>query len=219
MTDSPYIVEVTTDSFAEVLQASFQVPVLMDFWADWCQPCHVLMPILAKLAEDYRGKFILAKLNTEENREIAAQFGIRSIPTVKLFKDGQIVDEFMGALPEQGVRQFLDRHIVDEEQLAEALALKLQVFADEIENAPDTDELEARLAADDSDHQARYLLAMRKVTAGDVDTALELLLQLMQKDRGFEDDAGRRALIKVFELLGDDPRVSRYRRRMTSLLY
>jgi putative thioredoxin len=183
VTDSPFIVEVTADNFAEIMQASFQVPVLMDFWADWCQPCHVLMPILAKLAEDYGGKFVLAKLNTEENQEIAAQFGIRSIPTVKLFKDGQVADEFMGALPEKAVRQFLDKHIVDEEGAAEDQARKLQVFADEVEDAPDASELEARLSADDDDHEARYLLAMHKVVEGDVDAALELLLQLMQKER------------------------------------
>ena len=68
------------------MEASFQVPVLVDFWAGWCQPCQVLMPVLAKLAEEYRGKFLLGKLNTEEEQEIAAQFGIRSIPTVKLFR-------------------------------------------------------------------------------------------------------------------------------------
>ena len=219
MANSPYIVDVSTDNFAEVMQASFQVPVLMDFWADWCQPCHMLMPVLAKLADDYGGKFVLAKLNTEQNQEIAAQFGIKSIPNVKLFKDGQVVDEFMGALPEQGVRQFLDKHIVDEGKAAEERARKLQVFADEVEDAPDAAELEARLTSDDNDHEARYLLAMHKVIEDDVDTALELLLQLMQKDRSYQDDAGRRGLIKVFELLGDDPRVSTYRRRMTSLLY
>ncbi len=125
----------------------------------------------------------------------------------------------MGALPEQGVRQFLDKHIVDAEQVAEEQARKLQVFADEVEGGPDTGELEARLAADDTDHEARYLLAMRKVIEGDVDTALELLLQLMQRDRSYEDDAGRRGLINVFELLGDDPRVSQYRRRMANLMY
>ena len=82
MADSPHIIDVTKDNFADVMQASFQVPILMDFWADWCQPCHMLMPVLAKLAKDYGGKFVLAKLNTEQNQEIAAQFGIKSIPNV-----------------------------------------------------------------------------------------------------------------------------------------
>ena len=90
MTDSPYVIEVSAETFPQiVLAGSRQQPVLVDFWADWCAPCKSLMPLLAKLAEEYRGKFILAKVNTEEQRELAAQFGIRSLPTVKLFKNGQ----------------------------------------------------------------------------------------------------------------------------------
>ncbi|MDH3621826.1 MAG: thioredoxin [Gammaproteobacteria bacterium] len=219
MADSPYIVEVTKENYAELMEASFKVPVLMDFWAGWCQPCLALMPVLARLADDYQGKFLLAKLNTEEEQEIAAQFGIRSIPTVKLFKDGQPVDEFTGALPEQAVRQFLDQHIVDEEAAAEEQALKLQVFADEVVDAPDAPALEASVAANPDDHEARYQLAMRKVVDQDFDGAMDLLLEVMRRDRQFGDDAGRKGLLKVFELLGDDPRVNQYRRRMTNLLY
>ncbi len=85
MAESPFIIDVTRENYAEVMEASSRVPVLIDFWASWCQPCQVLMPILAKLAEEYEGKFLLGKLNTEEQQEIAAHFGIRSIPTVKLF--------------------------------------------------------------------------------------------------------------------------------------
>ena len=219
MAESPYIIEVTRENYAEVMEASFKVPVLIDFWASWCQPCQVLMPILARLADEYGGKFILGKLNTEEQQEIAQHFGIRSIPTVKLFQDGQPIDEFMGALPEQGVRAFLDKHIVDEAAVAEELERKLQVFRDELGEAPPAAELEARLSADAGDSEARYQLALHKVLEQDTEAAMELLLRLMQKDRGYGDDAGRQWLIKVFDLLGDDPRVGQYRRRMTSLLY
>lgn len=285
MADSPFIIEVTRENYPKLMEASFQVPLLMDFWASWCQPCQVLMPVLAKLAEEYQGKFLLGKLNTEEQPEIAGQFGIRSIPTVKLFRDGRPVDEFLGALPEKAVRAFLDRHIARESDgqvvaardrlaagdadgaiallneareadpdnpritlaLAEALATTGDVagaeaaleglpaeerdkpevaalrgrlfFEGELAGAPGTAELEERLAADPGDHEARYQLALRNVVEQNYETAMELLLELMQQDRRFGDDAGRGGLVKIFELLGDDPRVSRYRKRMASLLH
>ena len=251
MADSPFIVEVGRENFEQLMQTSFEVPVLIDFWADWCQPCHMLMPILAKLADDYQGKFLLAKLNTEQEQEIAARFGIRSIPTCKLIRDGQSVDEFMGALPEQAVRQFLDKHIAreadpavaqarqllqagdatgaeaaldklpaDEQDTPEVTTLRERLFfAKQIAEAPDASELEATLASDSGNLGALHQLALRKVVDEEYDAAMELMLQLMQKDRAYGDDAGRVGLLKVFELLGDDPRVSRYRSRMASLLY
>ena len=285
MADSPYIVEVTRENYAQVMEASFQVPVLVDFWASWCQPCQVLMPILAKLADEYEGRFLLGKLNTEEQQEIAAQFGIRSIPTVKLFRNGQPVDEFMGALPERSVREFLDRHVAREsdtqvaqahEQLlagntdaaiallneahqadpdnpriviflaqaqgaagdlaaAEATLDSLPAsergkpevamlrghlfFESQVAGTPAAAELEARLAVDPDDSEALYQLALQNVVRQDYDQGMEFLIDLMRRDRAFGDDAARQTLLKVFELLGNDPRVNQYRRRMASLLY
>lgn len=123
---SPHIIEATAQNFAsEVLERSTHVPVLVDFWADWCAPCRTLMPILAQLAEQFDGSFVLAKVNTEEQQELALHFGVRSLPTVKLFRDGEVVDEFMGALPEAQVRQFLDAHLERQSDrvLAQARAL------------------------------------------------------------------------------------------------
>jgi len=110
--NSPYIIDVNQENFEQaVLQASFNAPVMVDFWAPWCNPCKVLMPVLTKLAEEYEGKFILAKVNVDDNQPLATQFNARSVPTVKIFRNGAVVDEFMGAQPESNVRMVLDNHI------------------------------------------------------------------------------------------------------------
>ena len=104
--------ETGTDTFErDVLKASEKVPVLVDFWAPWCAPCRALKPILEKLAGEYQGRFLLAKVNSDEHPQLSAQFGVRGIPNVKAFVDGKLADEFTGALPEAGVRAFIDRLI------------------------------------------------------------------------------------------------------------
>lgn len=109
---SPHIFDVDQANFeAEVLEASLQTPVLVDFWATWCGPCKSLGPLLEKLAVEYNGAFRLGKVDVDQNQELAGVFGIRSIPTVILVKDGQILDGFAGALPEGQLRQFLARHV------------------------------------------------------------------------------------------------------------
>ncbi len=111
MPTSPFIFEADAANFSDLLQRSREVPVLVDFWASWCAPCQMLMPVLAKLAEEYQGKFLLVKVNTDEQPEIAQAFGVRSLPTLMLFKDGQPVDSLLGAQPESTLRQMLDRYI------------------------------------------------------------------------------------------------------------
>lgn len=112
MSTSPHIVEVSRDQFPSlVLQESRNRPVLVDFWADWCQPCQMLIPILSKLAEEYAGGFLLAKVNTDQEQELAMEYGVRSLPTVMLFRDGEVADQFMGVQPESAVRELLERHL------------------------------------------------------------------------------------------------------------
>ncbi|MEO5363820.1 MAG: thioredoxin [Magnetococcus sp. DMHC-8] len=112
MKKTEWLIDVDQASFdRDVLERSSDVPVLVDFWAPWCAPCRALGPILEKLLREKEGRFVLAKVDSDKNPELSREYGVRSIPTVMLFVDGEVEDEFTGALPEQAVRQFLDRAI------------------------------------------------------------------------------------------------------------
>jgi putative thioredoxin len=109
---TPNVFDVDQQTFeADVLQASLTTPVLVDFWATWCEPCKTLGPMLEKLAAEYNGAFRLGKVDVDKQQELAGMFGIRSIPTVMLVKDGEVLDGFAGALPEGQLREFLSRHV------------------------------------------------------------------------------------------------------------
>ncbi|MBC9252352.1 thioredoxin [Pseudomonas alcaligenes] len=154
MSDTPYIFDISgAASFEQlVIENSFHKPVLVDFWAEWCAPCKALMPLLAKIAEEYRGELLLAKVNCDIEQDIVARFGIRSLPTVVLFKNGQPVDGFAGAQPESAIREMLKPHVAEPAPLAadpmeaaqalfaegrfgEAEALLQQVLTENNENA------------------------------------------------------------------------------------
>ena len=106
------VIEADDQSFAEkVVEQSKKVSVVVDFWAEWCTPCHMLSPTLESLAQEHKGKFVLAKVDVEQAPQQSQQFAIMSIPSVKMFKDGKVFDEFVGALPEPAVREWLEKNL------------------------------------------------------------------------------------------------------------
>ena len=124
---SAHAIDVTNDTFErDVIEASKSTPVVVDFWAPWCGPCRVLKPILEKLALEYGGRFKLAKVNSDENQEIAAAYAIRSIPDVMAFRDGKAVSHFLGAVPESQVRAFIDDLFPTPAEIERARAAELR---------------------------------------------------------------------------------------------
>lgn len=162
--------ETGTEAFErDVLQASEKVPVLVDFWAPWCAPCRALKPILEKLAGEYQGRFLLAKVNSDEHPQLAARFGVRGIPNVKAFVDGKLADEFTGALPESGVRAFIDRLIPTPGE-------KLRRTARALVNQGDFDEAE------------RHLRSALDLEPGNLAVRLDLVELLLAKNSHEEAD-------------------------------
>ncbi len=282
-----HTLDVNQANFEEqVITASFKQPVVIDFWAPWCAPCKVLKPVLEKLANEYGGKFLLAKVNSDENPEIAARFAVRGIPAVKALVDGKVVDEFTGALPESAVREWLDRIIpspaeelrraarqqaetgdlkgalqrlkeaatldpanewvrVDAADIsfaqgdageaqrlldslkdhdilndARVLQLKAQVrLAEMSEEGESEASLAAAIAANGNDLEARLKLANVLIASNRHAEGMDQLLEIVQRDRKFKDDIGRKTLLDVFNLLGGQGElVAAYRRKLASVL-
>ena len=177
MTDAAltdHVFDVDQQTFeAEVLQASLTTPVLVDFWATWCEPYKTLGPMLEKLAAEYNGAFRLGKVDVDRQQELAGMFGIRSVPTVVLVKDGQVLDGFAGALPEGQLREFLSRHVQPLEAVKEAIA----------EEAPEPPEqainrLQQAIAAEPDKAELKLELALALMRAGQTDAAEAALTAL-----------------------------------------
>ena len=277
---SPHIKDITAEEFQQaVLQKSHEVPVVVDFWAEWCGPCRTLGPTLEKLAAEADGSFILAKVDVDTNQQLAAQFNVQGIPTVIGFRGGAPVDQFTGALPEPAIRQWLQGLLPSEVDLVveqardaaiagnletaerlfaavlveqpdhqeagtglaalqiasgrhdEALVLlgKLAV-TDEVERlqsaarlsasrGSDLSEIEQRLEADPDDARARIDLALALAGRAEYEPALDQLLTVV-KARGEAKDDARKAMLDIFEVLGDGhPLTTTYRRQLASALF
>ena len=281
------ISDVIDETFqALVVERSREVPVLVDFWAEWCGPCQMLMPILKKLTEEYDGKFVLAKVNTDDQQQLAKTHGIRSLPTLHVYKHGERVEEILAAQSEATLRILLDRYIErpsnrirdearelfqqgrhddalslleaacqeepDNHQLAldyaelcmrcgeldradatiaalprdvrdetEANRLrKLLEFAITGKSAPDIAALESTISGEPDNMKARYQLGAQYVLSDRFEEALETFMQMFESDRSFQEDAARKSLVSIFELLNNEGElVTRYRRKLFNLLH
>ncbi len=289
MSQTPYIFDVSNANFEQlVLENSFHKPVLVDFWAEWCAPCKALMPLLAKITEEYQGELLLAKVNCDIEQDVVARFGVRSLPTVVLFKDGQPVDGFAGAQPESAIRAMLEPHVpapaapetdlletaqalFAEGRIGEAENLLKQLLAEDNESAaglilyarclaergelaeaetvlgavkgdahkqalagaraqltflrqandlPEVADLKSRLAQNADDDEAAYQLAIQQLARQQHDAALDGLLRLFVRNRGYAEGLPHKTLLQVFDLLGSDhPLVTTYRRKLYQALY
>ncbi len=213
MTAASHVFDATQHNFeTDVMQASLTTPMLVDFWAAWCEPCKSLTPILEKVVDSYAGAVKLAKVDSDAEMQIAAAFGIRSLPTVVLLKDGQMVDGFMGALPEAGVREFLRRHIGAPAPADEAPAVAQ--LPDNETPAQAIARLEREIAADAGKPELKLDLALAHLRAGDAQAAQAQLDSLPPELAEHATARRVRAQLEFARALKDAPDVVTLRARL-----
>lgn len=206
MSNSPHIFEATMENFQDqVMTASSQTPILIDVWADWCAPCKQLMPVLEKLANEYQGQFLLAKINADEQQQLTASLGVRSLPTVILVKDGQAVDGFNGALPESEIRAVLDKHVEAPAEDPYEKAHRLWEQGD-VEGAL---AILTELNQKDPDNLKVLIdIAQLKAELGDIETAEQVLDSLPPEEKMQAQAKQLAARIKFIKQAGELPPVA-----------
>ncbi|WP_236213727.1 thioredoxin [Metapseudomonas otitidis] len=214
MSDTPYIFDATALDFDQsVIQNSFHKPVLVDFWAEWCAPCKALMPLLAQIAESYRGELLLAKVNCDVEQDIVMRFGIRSLPTVVLFKDGQPVDGFAGAQPESQIRAMLAPHVAEPAPEAADPMEAAQALFDDGRIGDAEAVLKQLLGEDNSNAPALILYARCLAERGELGEA-QLVLDAAKGDEHKQALAGARAQLAFLRQVNDLPEAAALKSRL-----
>lgn len=214
MSDTPYIFDATALDFDQsVIQNSFHKPVLVDFWAEWCAPCKALMPLLAQIAESYRGELLLAKVNCDVEQDIVMRFGIRSLPTVVLFKDGQPVDGFAGAQPESQIRAMLAPHVAEPAPEAADPMEAAQALFDDGRIGDAEAVLKQLLGEDNGNAPALILYARCLAERGELGEA-QLVLDAVKGDEHEQALAGARAQLAFLRQVNDLPEAAALKSRL-----
>lgn len=212
MSEPNPITDVTGDTFVpEVLDASRRMPVLVDFWADWCQPCKKLAPLLETVAREQAGKLKFAKVNTDHEQQLAAQLGIRNLPTVVLFKDGQAVDHFSGLIPKAAIDEFLGRHLLRE---SDGLRRQAQAALAAGDRKGAINFLRSALVKEPDNYHLHPELAGLLIAEGEYEQAEALLNALPANEQLNEDVARIRASLKFLIITRDAPDAAALRRAL-----